>query len=156
MTISITSPASEILRAAVYAAERHSQQQRKDKAGAPYINHPIGVAEILTRVAGVTDTELIQAAILHDTLEDTTATPEELESLFGPRVRSIVSEVTDDTSLPKPESKQMQVHNAPRLTREARLIRIADKIYNCSEITPVCPVGWSQERKLEYLVHCNI
>ncbi len=142
---------SEVLRAAVYAAAQHGLQTRKDKSEAPYINHPIGVAELLCRVAGVADPAVLQAALLHDTVEDTITTPEQLETLFGSRVRVIVMEVTDDESLPKPQRKQLQVINAPRLSHEARLIRIADKIYNCSEMRPDSPVNWNRERKLDYL-----
>jgi guanosine-3',5'-bis(diphosphate) 3'-pyrophosphohydrolase len=144
-------PAAAILRAATYAATQHGIQKRKDKTGLPYINHPLGVAEILARVAQVTDPLTLQAALLHDTVEDTDATPEDLERQFGSKVRDIVMEVTDDESLPKPERKQRQIDNAPNLSREARLIRIADKIYNCSEIRPDSPHEWSLEKKLAYL-----
>ena len=144
-------PSASILRAATYAATQHGIQKRKDKTGVPYINHPLGVAEILARVAQVTDPLLFQAALLHDTVEDTDTTPKDLEREFGARVRDIVMEVTDDESLPKAQRKQMQIDNAPNLSREARLIRIADKIYNCSEIRPDCPHEWSLEKKLKYL-----
>jgi guanosine-3',5'-bis(diphosphate) 3'-pyrophosphohydrolase len=144
-------PAAAILRAATYAATQHGSQKRKDKTGLPYINHPLGVAEILARVAQVSDPLILQSALLHDTVEDTDTTPGDLERMFGPEVRDIVMEVTDDESLPKAERKQKQIDNAPNLSRKARLIRIADKIYNCSEIRPDCPHEWSQEKKLAYL-----
>ncbi len=141
----------EVLRAAAYAATQHAGQKRKDKNGTPYINHPIGVAEMLTRVAAVTDPKVLQAALLHDTIEDTATTPRDLTAQFGARVCSLVLEVTDDEALPKPECKRRQVTNAPNLSREARLIRVADKIYNCGEIRADSPANWSRERKLEYL-----
>lgn len=144
-------PSAAILRAATFAATQHGIQKRKDKTGLPYINHPLGVAEILARVAQVADPLTLQAALLHDTVEDTDTTPEDLEREFGPKVRAIVMEVTDDDSLPKLERKQKQIDNAPNLSHEARLIRIADKIYNCSEIRPDCPHEWSLEKKRAYL-----
>ena len=147
----IEAPSAAILRAATYAATQHGIQKRKDKTGVPYINHPLGVAEILARVAQVTDPLILQAALLHDTVEDTDTTPEDLTREFGPKVRDIVMEVTDDESLPKAQRKQMQIDNAPNLSHEARLIRIADKIYNCSEIRADCPHEWSLEKKLNYL-----
>ena len=92
-----------ILGALHFAAHRHRDQRRKGEEASPYINHPIEVAELLARVGGVTDMVTLQAAILHDTLEDTQTTREELGAVFGPEVLSVVEEVTDDKSLPKAE-----------------------------------------------------
>lgn len=107
------------------------------------------MAEILARY-GVTDPVTLQAAVLHDTLEDTETTPEELEREFGPAVRDVVVEVTDDKSLPKEVRKARQVETAGGLSDRARLIRIADKVSNVHDVTHA-PPDWTLERRLEYL-----
>lgn len=61
----------KILAALRFASDKHSKQRRKDSDASPYINHPIAVVEILARVGGITDLTMLQAAILHDTVEDT-------------------------------------------------------------------------------------
>ena len=100
---------SLLLEAVKFSAEKHKTQRRKGAEGSPYINHPIGVAETLWRVGGVRDLSVIIAAILHDTVEDTETTLAEIEEHFGPVVRSLVQEVTDDKSLRKPERKRLQI-----------------------------------------------
>jgi (p)ppGpp synthase/HD superfamily hydrolase len=144
-------PSSAILTALKFAAQKHSRQRRKDSEATPYINHPIAVAQLLSRVGRITDLPTLQAAILHDTIEDTDTTPEELEGNFGQEVRLIVQEVTDNKSLPKQERKRLQVEHAPNLSAPAKLIKLADKICNVSEITATQPANWPLERKLEYL-----
>src|SRR3984957_19418400 len=144
-------PSSALLPALHFAAQKHSRQRRKDSEASPYINHPIAVAEVLSRIRGITDVLTLQSAILHDTIEDTETTPEELEENFGQKVRLIVQELTDDKSLPKQERKRLQVEHAPNLSASAKLIKLADKICNVSEITATQPANWPLERKLEYL-----
>jgi guanosine-3',5'-bis(diphosphate) 3'-pyrophosphohydrolase len=134
-----------------FAADKHRDQRRKGECASPYINHPIEVAELLARVGGVTDIALLQAAILHDTLEDTETTAQELERLFGSTVRHLVEEVSDDKSLPKEQRKRLQVKHAPTLSREARQIKLADKICNLRDLTNRPPPDWSAERRIAYL-----
>ncbi|MGG6238217.1 HD domain-containing protein [Nodosilinea sp. AN01ver1] len=145
------SPAVALLEALHFAATKHSDQRRKDKEASPYINHPIRVAQLLATEGGVSDLILLQAAILHDTVEDTDTTPEEIERRFGPEVRRVVAEVTDDKSLPKAERKQLQVEHAPHLSPQAKQLKIADKTANVQNLTTSPPDGWSLERKQEYL-----
>ena len=142
---------SSLLAALSFAAKRHSQQRRKDLAATPYINHPIAVAEVLSRIGGITDLRTLQAAILHDTIEDTETSPQELEDYFGREVRLIVQALTDDKSLPKQERQRLQVEHAPNLSTPAKLIKLGDKICNVSEITATQPAEWRLQRKLEYL-----
>jgi guanosine-3',5'-bis(diphosphate) 3'-pyrophosphohydrolase len=104
---------SEILRALHFAADKHREQKRSDIKASPYINHPIEVAELLSQVGGVTNLITLQGAILHDTIEDTNTKPDELDAAFGPRVRSLVEEITDDKSLPKGVRKDLQIEHAP-------------------------------------------
>lgn len=140
-----------LLAALRFAAEKHRAQRRKDSDATPYINHPIAVAELLARVGQVNDPVTLQVAILHDTVEDTDATPDELEKHFGTVVRQVVEEVTDDKSLPKAQRKQLQIEHAPHLSLRAKQVKLADKICNISEVGPLQPVGWPLDRKQEYL-----
>jgi len=144
-------PTTLLLAALKFAAHKHSRQRRKDSEATPYINHLIEVAEVLSRIGGVTDLPTLQAAILHDTIEDTETSPQELENYFGKEVCLLVQEVTDDKSLPKQERKRLQVEHAPNLSTPAKLIKLGDKICNVSEITPTKPAEWLLQRKLEYL-----
>jgi|SRR5437016_2571345 len=140
-----------LLKALHFAANKHRDQRRKDIEASPYINHPIEVAEVLARVGGVTDLVTLQGAVLHDTLEDTKTTPEELEAAFGPEVRRVVEEVTDDKRLPKAERKRLQIEHAPHLSARAKQIKLADKISNVRGVTQAPPADWPLERRQEYL-----
>ena len=140
-----------LLRALHFAAEKHRDQRRKGAEASPYINHPIEVTEILAGIGNVRDPVTLQAAALHDTLEDTETSPEELEGAFGSDVRRVVAEVTDDKSLPKLRRKELQIQHAPHLSERAKMIKIADKISNLRSIMRTPPVDWSLTRKAEYL-----
>lgn len=141
-----------LLKALRYASQKHSDQRRKNAKASPYINHPIQVAQILWDVAGVRDPSLLIAAILHDTIEDTDATPEEIRTAFGEEVLALVLEVTDDKSLPKQTRKRLQVEHAPHKSYKAKLLKIADKISNVGDIISWPPRDWSLERRQEYLL----
>lgn len=140
-----------MLGALAYAADKHRDQRRKGAGAVPYINHPIAVAEMLWRVGGVRDAAVIAAAILHDTVEDTDATPEEIERLFGQEVRALVAEVTDDKSLEKAERKRLQIEHAPHLSLGAQQIKLADKIANVADVAFAPPPDWPHERRTAYL-----
>lgn len=140
-----------ILKAIKFSADKHRDQRRKNREASPYINHPIEVAEILARVGQVQEPDIIVAAVLHDTIEDTNTTPQEIEQLFGPAVLSFVLECTDDKSLPKAKRKQLQVEHAPHKSPGAKQIKIADKISNLQDITHSPPFKWSLKRRLEYV-----
>jgi GTP diphosphokinase / guanosine-3',5'-bis(diphosphate) 3'-diphosphatase len=142
---------SLLLTAIKFSANKHRNQRRKGIDASPYINHPIDVADILWRIGSVRDIDTIVAAILHDTLEDTDATPSEIEALFGEEVLSLVQEVTDDKTLPKEERKRLQVVTAHHKSPAAKLIKLADKISNINDIGNSPPQEWSLERRLNYL-----
>ncbi|XP_064373851.1 guanosine-3',5'-bis(diphosphate) 3'-pyrophosphohydrolase MESH1 isoform X2 [Dromaius novaehollandiae] len=144
------SEAARLLEAADFAAEKHKAQRRKDPEGTPYINHPLGVARILAQEAGVTDIVVLQAALLHDTVEDTDTTFSEIEERFGEEVRRVVEEVTDDKTLPKAERKRLQIEHAPGCSRRAKLVKLADKLHNLRDISRCTPAGWSAQRVQEY------
>jgi guanosine-3',5'-bis(diphosphate) 3'-pyrophosphohydrolase len=139
-----------IFRALAFAADKHRDQRRKDHFGSPYINHPIALVRLLCDEGGVTDTDTLCAALLHDTVEDTSTTPAELEATFGPAVRAIVMEVSDDKRLPKAERKRRQILHAAAASRPARLLKLADKICNVRDVVRSPPVGWDLARQQDY------
>jgi len=139
-----------LLRAVDFAARAHRDQRRKCET-LPYINHPVRVACLLAEVGGIDDLEVLQAGLLHDTIEDTTVTEEELRERFGPRVASLVAEVSDDQDLPEDERKRIQRETIPTLSPEAKAIRIADKISNVEDLTDHPPPDWGVDRKRAYL-----
>lgn len=146
-----TNNLAALLKAIHFAAGKHRNQRRKDIEASPYINHPIELAELLTRVGGVTDLVTLQAAILHDTVEDTETSFEELEGHFGAEVREVVANVTDDKKLPKEERKRLQIEHAPHLPERAKQVKIADKISNVLGVTEAPPADWSLARRADYL-----
>ena len=141
-----------MLKAIRFSAEKHNDQRRKDARSSPYINHSIEVAETLWKVGDIRDEALLVAAILHDTIEDTDTTKEEIEKEFGEEVLKLVLEVTDDKSLPKQTRKQLQIEHAPHKSERAKLLKIADKINNIRDIITSPPENWSLERRQEYLL----
>jgi guanosine-3',5'-bis(diphosphate) 3'-pyrophosphohydrolase len=139
-----------IVKAAQFAAEKHKNQRRKDIDASPYINHPLALASVLAVEGGVENPDVICAAMLHDTIEDTDTTAMELEAIFGDKVTSIVLEVTDDKSLDKAVRKEEQVRHAPLISPEAKLVKLADKICNLRDILASPPADWTEERKKAY------
>jgi guanosine-3',5'-bis(diphosphate) 3'-pyrophosphohydrolase len=144
-------PQALLLEAIAFAAEKHRHQRRKDAEASPYINHPIALASLLKR-EGVDDVAVLCAALLHDTIEDTNTTADELRVSFGETITSVVLEVTDDKTLPKDERKRRQVQHAPTLSDRAKLVKLADKICNVYDIVAAPPAKWTLARKREYLV----
>ena len=139
-----------VLKATQFAALKHCDQRRKD-GKTPYIIHPISVAMILSEIGSIEDPEILSAALLHDTLEDTDTSAHELDKNFGSRVRIIVEELTDNDMLTFSQSKQMQIDNAPHLSKNATLVRIADKISNVSDVIENPPPEWNQKRCNKYV-----
>ena len=140
-----------VLKAAQFAAIKHRDQRRKDVESSPYIIHPISVALAIADIGGIKEPEILAAALLHDTLEDTKTSVSELDEVFGETVRKYVEEVTDDKSLLKDERKQKQIEHAVNLSRGATLIKLGDKISNVSDVTHSPPAGWDTERRKQYL-----
>lgn len=139
-----------VTEALAFAAERHRNQRRKDPAGTPYINHPIALMRVLAVEAEIRDPLVLCAALLHDTVEDTDTTPEEIEVRFGAQIRAVVMEVTDDKSLPKAERKRLQIAHAANVSKPAQLVKLADKICNLRDVIDGPPAGWPIERCREY------
>jgi guanosine-3',5'-bis(diphosphate) 3'-pyrophosphohydrolase len=99
---------------------------------------------------GITDPTILAAALLHDTIEDTRTSYDELKKKFGQRVAKIVLEVTDDKRLRKHTRKRLQVERAQALSRGAKLVKLADKICNLRDLDDQPPVGWNKKRRREY------
>lgn len=143
-------PIGVFVKAVAFAADKHRTQRRKDADASPYINHPIALANVLANEGGVTDVVVLSAAVLHDTIEDTNTTAEELTAIFGAMITATVLDVTDDKSLDKHVRKQRQIEHAPHISKEAKLVKLADKICNLRDILASPPADWSPERKQGY------
>lgn len=143
-------PTGSVIAAAAFAAHKHKDQRRKDASASPYINHPLALADVLANEGGIDDVVVLCAALLHDTVEDTNTSPDELTDRFGEAVAAVVMEVTDDKSLPKAERKRLQAKHAAHMSDRAKLVKLADKICNLRDILDSPPADWSAQRKKEY------
>ena len=141
-----------LTRAADYAARQHIAQRRKGETAEPYINHLTEVAALLAEATDGEDVVLLMGGLLHDTLEDTDATYEDLVERFGSEVAALVAEVTDDKSLPKEERKRLQIVKTAGKSQRAKLLKLADKTSNLRSMVTSPPKGWPQERLRDYVV----
>lgn len=141
----------KLITAYRFASVKHEDQRRKNKKKSPYINHPIDVAKILLD-AGVTDPDIICAGILHDTLEDTETSYDELLCTFGKEIADMVAECSDDKSLFKLERKKQQIEHAKHISTGAKLVKLADKYSNLSGLVTDPPAHWSLEEVVGYAV----
>jgi len=140
-----------LIKALTFAANKHRDQRRKNVGASPYINHPISLVNILCNEVHLTDINLICSALLHDTVEDTETTAEELEIEFGPVISSIVMEVTDDKTIAaKQTRKLLQIEHAPHISDQAKLLKLADKISNLRDLSIDPPATWSLQRQSDY------
>jgi GTP diphosphokinase / guanosine-3',5'-bis(diphosphate) 3'-diphosphatase len=139
-----------LVDALAFAAYKHRRQRRKDPEASPYINHPIALAHVLADEGGVTNSKILAAAILHDTIEDTETTYEELKQRFGKTIAGVVREVSDDKTLSKIDRKRLQIEHAEHLSRRARLVKLADKICNVRDVASSPPHDWPLARRREY------
>lgn len=141
---------NQFVAALAFSASKHRDQRRKDMEASPYINHPIALVDVLVNEGGILNWDVLCAALLHDTIEDTQTTEQELLKEFGKNVTAIVLEVTDDKALPKEERKLQQVAHAPHSSHEAKLVKLADKICNLRDILASPPIGWDIKRQQAY------
>jgi guanosine-3',5'-bis(diphosphate) 3'-pyrophosphohydrolase len=149
-TVSSFLAVQAVLRAANFAAVKHAGQRRKGANAEPYINHLLEVAELVWSALSEPDTNLVIAALLHDSVEDAGVTKEELVEAFGADVADLVMEVTDDKSLLRAERKRLQIANAPKISVRAGIIKLADKVANLRSIVSSPPPDWSVQRQREY------
>lgn len=140
-----------VLQAAHFAADKHRDQRRKGVRNTPYINHPLEVAERLARVADIEDPGILAAAILHDTIEDTETSEAELRALFGAKIASLVSELSDDKGLSWQERKRLEIEHAAEISDIAKLIKLSDKTSNVADTVSNPPGEWTLSRRRDYL-----
>jgi len=140
-----------LMQATNFAATKHTNQRRKNEEKTPYIEHPIEVACILAQY-NITDVNILVSALLHDTIEDTKTTYEEIEKIFGPKIAKIVQECTDNKSLDKITRKKLQIEHASHISYEAACVKLADKYSNVSGLLICPPKFWSQEEINGYAV----
>ena len=140
----------KLARAYTFAAEKHTGQFRKGEAREPYINHPCDVAYNVARICP-DDVNLICAAVLHDTVEDTDTEYDDILEMFGEDVANLVAEVTDNKALPKAERKQAQVDAAPHKSDRAKILKLCDKASNLGAMAVSPPANWDSDRRKDYL-----
>ncbi len=140
-----------ITHALRFAAERHSGQRRKGQAKEPYVNHLAEVAELVANATGGRDANLIAAALLHDTIEDTETSSDELVATFNNEIAQLVADVTDDKSLPKQDRKHLQVVNSKAQNMRVKLLKLADKTSNLRSLANSPPENWNTEQKQAYI-----
>jgi len=138
-----------LFNALSYASQMHQNQRRKG-SDTPYVNHLIDVARLLAEYHMGDDLVLMQAALLHDVVEDTEADMRDVEVIFGQDVASVVAEVTDDKSLPKHLRKQLVVENCAHWTWRAKVLKLADLISNVNDVIHRPPTSWDLERQSNY------
>lgn len=136
--------------AIAFAAVQHRAQPRKGPSEPPYVFHPTQVMLLLWEV-GVRDAITLAAAVLHDTIEDTETTADDILQRFGAEVAAVVTEVSDDRSLPKAARKRLQIERAALKSERARLVKLADKVMNLTDMLAGPPPHWSELRRRQYL-----
>ena len=139
-----------LTKALDFAARRHAHQRRKGATAEPYVNHVIAVAHLLAEVTEGRDAELVAAGLLHDTVEDTDTTLDELSQAFGADIADLVAQVTDDKSLPKAERKRLQIEKAPGKSERAKMLKLADKVCNLKSLRESPPEDWDDARRRDY------
>lgn len=140
---------NKFVKAVKVASTAHKFQMRKDGV-TPFICHPIIVADLISSVGGVQNEDILAAAILHDIIEDTPTSYEEVKSMFGSTIANIIMECSDDKSLLKAERKLIQVAEARYKSYAAKIVKLADKIANMNDILNNPPTTWDKDRKLAY------
>lgn len=141
-----------VRRADHFAEKAHAGQYRKGKPGAPkipYIEHPRAVARILSEEAGIVDPVTLQAALLHDTMEDAGATHANLVAEFGHDVADVVAELTNPKDFGPGGKAAWQAAHATRMSPRAAAVKVADKTANLRDLIS-SPPDWDTQRKRKY------
>lgn len=144
--------AEEILKAVRYTAKKHQTQTRANAKKTPYLIHLLAVADQVMRIGQCYEESVIIAALLHDSIENTDITYEEIEKVFGLKVASYVKELTEDPKLPLKERKKLQIVHAFHQSKEVALVKMSDKLHNLNTLMTDPPEGWTEKRIDDYFL----
>jgi guanosine-3',5'-bis(diphosphate) 3'-pyrophosphohydrolase len=141
-----------LLEAASFAARAHRHQVRKD-GQTPYIAHPFRVCLIVRHVFGIDDAEFLTAALLHDTIEDTTTDYDDLAEQFGPQVAAEVAALSKDTRLPDDEREAAYMATLAAAGPAVKVAKLADIFDNLTDSRHLSPAARQRtaERSRRYL-----
>jgi guanosine-3',5'-bis(diphosphate) 3'-pyrophosphohydrolase len=134
----IAGPQGALLDAIAFAARAHRDQLRKD-GETPYVSHVFRVCLIVRQVFGIDDLHVLTAAVLHDTVEDTTTDYDDVAERFGPEVAAWVAALSKDKRLPEPEREQAyveQLQHAPWQVKVAKLADVFDNLLDSRHTRP--------------------
>jgi guanosine-3',5'-bis(diphosphate) 3'-pyrophosphohydrolase len=145
---------SRFLEGIKFATLKHGTMRRKAASHTvvPYMTHPIEVTQILVDV-GVFDEDILLGGSLHDLLEDTDTTEEDILFKFGGRVLEIVKEVTDDKKMTREAQKLAQISAAHTKSYAAKLVKCADKISNNRDLIRYHPPKYTVQDFRDYANH---
>lgn len=132
----------KLLTAIDFAALKHQGQTRIHADWVPYLIHPLRVTLVLFSEGGIVEEDLLAAALLHDTLEDTRTLPEEIVTLFGARVLSLVEELT--------EVPGQSIANC-KMSLESKIIKLADRAHNLRDLIDHPPKIWRKDKVENFL-----
>jgi len=121
-----------VFQAAAFAARAHRHQLRKDKE-TPYFSHPVRVCLVVRHVFGFDDPRMLAAALLHDTIEDTTTDYDDLIEHFGPEVAKWVSALSKDSRMPNDEREEAYCRQLSASDWQAKVIKLADQYDNLGD-----------------------
>lgn len=142
--------AESILGAAIYAMEKHKSQVRSNPKKTPYIIHPIEVADLVVKVGKVYDKDVLITALLHDVMDDTAVTFEEIGSLYGSGVVGYLNEMAIKKDLSLKEQKKQQIMQAFHQTPNVAIIKMSDKLSNLKTLATTPPASWSRDKIDQY------
>ena len=142
--------ATFVLDAVIFGAQKHRAQARSNPKKTPYIIHPIEVADFVMRIGKVYDKEVLVAALLHDIMDDTGTTYEEISGLYGKKVSQYVEEMTVKKELPLKQQKKYQIIQALHQTPSVAIIKLSDKLSNLRTLAKNPPSSWTRDRIDQY------
>jgi (p)ppGpp synthase/HD superfamily hydrolase len=140
-----------VMRAANFAAKRHTHQRRKGAAQEPYINHLLEVASLVTEATNGTEPNVTIAALLHDTIEDQNVSADAIASEFGHDAPVLFWKSATTRRFRKRSASADRLSPRRRKADKAKLIKLADKTSNLRAVANSPAADWSVERRLEYV-----
>jgi (p)ppGpp synthase/HD superfamily hydrolase len=141
-----------ISEADAFAERAHFGHTRSNQAKEPYINHLREVANLVKISGG--DTEEVCAGLLHDSVEDTSVTLNEILENFGPEIYKIVEALTDkpeSNKLPTLERKTLQAKHVKRENTKIKRVKLSDQISNVICVTVDPPLKWERQKCIDYI-----